>query len=1355
MADKRKIMGRCRLCGRWHRPSACCRPGAGISATGPVSPDEQTRTMAGLSPDLLSEDLLTQPMPRAVATPLAGASALLTRTVGAGGAHSGPVEGMGPGIPPVLGKYRVLRELGRGGMGIVLMAHDEIDDRMVALKLIPVSKVDRPRLLRFMREFRAVKKLDHPNVIRVYDADFHEDRPYFTMEFVDGDDLRKTVNKKWAGGGTAEFAQDLEAVLAIFRQTAAALGHIHSRGMIHRDLKPDNIMVEKSGRAKLMDFGLVKELGEDLEQTQVGIVVGTAAYMAPEQILGLRDLDGRVDFYALGVALYEVLAGQRPYGGPSVMAVIQKHLKGEPPPLRRFAPWIEADLEKLVVDLMARERQNRPATGEEIMVRIDHILSRGEGLVLLFDSDVIEVLVPAFVGHDGFDSWLEELLDQAVFGCSGACGVLVEGGSGMGKSRYLEEVGKWARMEILPVVHVVCREEARAPFSAFAPFLASLGSQVGGLSREKKQELAPVAALVPALREVLGAEEGVSAEKALPAAVNLVAEALGAQPMVLLIDDVHWIDELSLDFLEKLFAWEGNLPLIVALGYRPDEVSTSHRLRSLPGQVAASRLRVQKLEPFEHDFMAALVASALGVGPGDLSSELVVHVAAKARGCPMLALQALRRLVGVRGIIRVAGKIVLRGVVRPEIQPEDETKEILLTQETQAVPREDLVAREIQELVAIFGRGVPVELLLELTRWAEAELLDALNNLLQRRTLRRLQEQGEKFEFVQQAFRAGIYESIPQDRRRELHGRIARFLEGQANAEDCLEAIAHHFRQAHEIVLAMDYLKKCVNKATRLYAHRDCIRLAAEALELSGHLPEGRERWLLEFDLVGCQSRSHYCLAEFHEALRVAHIQLDLARRTREPRHLLGARNNLGVLCGKVGEFQAAREHYEAALEHAKNSSVAHFQGAILGNLAVIYQRLASTGQTRELLAKAVEASRRAGNVEFEASVLINLARQEMMNGNIQNGRRCLERLRELARIGNIHEKAARTDLLWGCWANVTGDWNRAQQLWMKALPHLRHFGDEHWLQWTLLYLADLAIRRGFHDVAEKRLAELSEDHNLSFAQSLTSSTSLEQRLQEPKLRANYLRLKGELALARNEWSLAIPELRELAAREVRVDPMEPLGAKLALARVLGAVGEIAEAISCLEDVISNCRKFDVVLLHTPACFHQLSLQMEAGQPPSQLLEKLECLIREAEARQERHWLVRLQIRRLVVKKDPADAAWAEALAFFEHQQARVDWAETLLLQAEVALDCGLVQRGREILRVHQSELLELGIPWYQLWCYSLLSVAESSERIRESRKHAKELLGQLASQLDGATRNQFLMRPAIRTIRMRLRGRC
>ncbi|MHC4253655.1 MAG: protein kinase domain-containing protein, partial [Planctomycetota bacterium] len=269
--------------------------------------------------------------------------------------------------------YEVISKLGQGGMGAVYKAKQTESGRLVALKILPPSLANEGLVARFKREAEITAKLDHANIVRCVEFGFDKRRKchFCALELVEGEDLAKRISRE---GTLAE----PEAV-SVTRQVADALQHAFQNGLIHRDVKPENIMVTSDGTAKLLDLGLARAASAEATRlTQTGMFVGSAYYASPEQALGEKELDTRSDIYSLGCTLYHMLTGKPPFGGTTVMQILQKHVSEKLPWPADVNPDISPGLCRVIARMMAKAPGDRYQTPLHVLADLDLLKGGGE-----------------------------------------------------------------------------------------------------------------------------------------------------------------------------------------------------------------------------------------------------------------------------------------------------------------------------------------------------------------------------------------------------------------------------------------------------------------------------------------------------------------------------------------------------------------------------------------------------------------------------------------------------------------------------------------------------------------------------------------------------------------------------------------------------------------------------------------------------------------------------------------------------------------------------------------------------------------------------------------------------------------
>ena len=262
------------------------------------------------------------------------------------------------------GRYQVIEELGKGGMGNVYKVFDKKIKEKVALKLLkPEIAADEKTIERFSNELKFARKISHRNVCRMYDLSEEEGAHYITMEYVPGEDLKSMI------GMIGQFSAGKTIYVA--KQLCEGLAEAHRMGVVHRDLKPQNIMIDREGNARIMDFGIARSL-RTKGITEAGVMIGTPEYMSPEQV-DAKEVDNRSDIYSLGVILYEMVTGRVPFPGETPLSIAVKHKTEQPRNPREFNAQIPEDLSRMIMRCMEKDKEKRYQGAEELLSELEKI----------------------------------------------------------------------------------------------------------------------------------------------------------------------------------------------------------------------------------------------------------------------------------------------------------------------------------------------------------------------------------------------------------------------------------------------------------------------------------------------------------------------------------------------------------------------------------------------------------------------------------------------------------------------------------------------------------------------------------------------------------------------------------------------------------------------------------------------------------------------------------------------------------------------------------------------------------------------------------------------------------------------
>ncbi|MEO1082973.1 MAG: serine/threonine-protein kinase [Acidobacteriota bacterium] len=492
------------------------------------------------------------------------------------------------------GRYELLSELGKGGMGVVYLARDTVLDREVAVKTLHPGYMSKESIERLRREAQVVAKMDHPAITPVFDLGTHQGALFLVMPVLSGKTLRTLLDE----GGLS-----LGDALGVVVQVAEALDYSHARGVIHRDVKPENVMVTPERgelRARVMDFGLARDPSTRASLTLSGGVIGTLAYMSPEQVQAMP-IDHRADLYSLGAVLYECLAGRPPFTGPMHRLIVEIAQDAARPVGEHVA--VDGELERLVARCLEKRPDRRPESGREISAVLAEALSRLDGDALgqavtqtpSSASRTSRLSVAPIIGRASEMAEVESRLQAAA---DGECQlVLIEVEAGVGKTRVLEEVGRLAEGRGVRVVRgrVADRQNA-PPFQAFCEVVQDYfrahesSSRTSSVIADLSDLAGELVTRFPIFAEIEGLRGQASDD--LPAThdehptrvYELFARTLlrlaGGRPLVVLFENLH-LGDASVEALAYVVRRLGASPTLFAATFRRRRVrESSPRSRS-------------------------------------------------------------------------------------------------------------------------------------------------------------------------------------------------------------------------------------------------------------------------------------------------------------------------------------------------------------------------------------------------------------------------------------------------------------------------------------------------------------------------------------------------------------------------------------------------------------------------------------------------------------------------------------------------------------------------------------------------------------------------------------------------------
>jgi hypothetical protein len=715
-------------------------------------------------------------------------------------------------------RYQVVRRIGAGGMGVVYEADDLERGQKVALKTI--SNPDVEKIYQLKREFRALADLSHPNLVSLYDLVVVADSCFFTMELLDGVDLlthlwgRKVedpselitttltplpmpITALSAPGASEQVITensprptpcDIDRLRAALPQLALGLHSLHAAGKIHRDVKPSNIQVTSDGRVVLLDFGLVAEL--ERRHGGDGMIVGTVAYMAPEQCAGDVQLTAAADWYAVGVVLFQALTGRLPFEGVPTRVLFEKQTEAAPRP-SLIVQHIPRDLDDLCAELLEREPADRP-TGDQLLRRLG--VGDTERIATPMVSNSRE---GGFTGRDGELALLDEAV--APLARRRASVVLVRAPSGMGKTslvgRFLERLR--VTQPNLLLLRGRCLDREDVPYKAIDHLIDELSDWWLQQTPKQAQALLPRDAyLLPTLFPVLGrvpaiadaprtrivADPQARRTHAFDALRETLQRLGDRHTVVLSLDDMQWVDRDTMTLLADLMRAPDPPPVLLVLASRAEG---SESVVELVRRMDAAQQLID-LGPLSDDAALAIAVSHLGEDNRKTAQELV----READGSPLFLIELTRYLHG-RSIDEVAGK-GLDAMLAERIDSLGEA------------------ARAIAEIVAVAGEPLTRTVLTAVSSVPPAELSRQLSLLRAQRVVRMSGSRAEDtIEPYHARVRSAVLGQLHINRRVRHHRALATALSGKGTAEQ----LARHWYGAGDLELAAGHARRAGDEA--------------------------------------------------------------------------------------------------------------------------------------------------------------------------------------------------------------------------------------------------------------------------------------------------------------------------------------------------------------------------------------------------------------------------------------------------------------------------------------------------------------------------------------------------------------
>jgi len=734
----------------------------------------------------------------------------------------------------VNGRYQVKKFLGEGGKKKVYLVHDTLLDRDVAFALIKTEKLDDATRARVSREARAMGRLgDHPNIVAIYDMGEHEGQPYIVIPVMPGGDVEGLIEK------APEHRLPVEQAVGIAKAICRGLEFAHSKGVIHRDIKPGNIWLGADGTAKIGDFGLA--LAVDLSRlTQPGMMVGTVTYMPPEQAMGGK-VTVKADLYSLGAMLYEMVTGRPPFVGDDSIAIIGQHINTPP-----VSPtWHRADLppalETLILQLLEKDPDKRPESTAVVLQALEAIEA---GKIEKEPSKEAPTENPlyrrVFVGRETELKQLQSAFDGAMSG-QGAL-MMVTGEPGIGKTSLCEQLSTYVALRGGRTLVGHCYEAGSLslPYLAFVEALRSyvLSRDPKDLKEELGSGAADVARIISEIRERLKIKLRPQKDpeeeryRLLQGVTEFLTNAANVQPMLIVLEDLHDADKGTLEMLTHVSRNLAGARLLLVGTYRDVEVDRSHPL-------SAALAELRRVSTYGRVQLRGLNADEVRRMMESITRESVPWGLAEAvhrqtEGNPLFVQEVIRYLAEEGLLARKDGQW------RPT---KDTPLEMTIPEGLRDVigKRLSLLTPECNQLLAVasvIGREFALETLKAVAGIDEDVFVNALKEAVRLSVLEERSQRGVvRYRFTHAFFRQTLYEEMIAPQRLKLHRQVAHTLEtlyARHLKEHAVELAEHfsHSTDPADLAKAVSYAEMAAKRATDVYAYGEAVRLLEQALKV-------------------------------------------------------------------------------------------------------------------------------------------------------------------------------------------------------------------------------------------------------------------------------------------------------------------------------------------------------------------------------------------------------------------------------------------------------------------------------------------------------------------------------------------
>lgn len=952
-------------------------------------------------------------------------------------------------------RYFIEVELGQGGMGIVYKARDTVENRPVALKTMLPAVSSSERNIRFQREFRAIARLNHRNVIKVYQSGQLGENFFFAMEYVDGFGLKEFFNFKNNQPFDFSDSKSVNTLHQVLYQMCQALQYVHANRIVHRDLKPENILISVENDPpilKLLDFGLIHDFDSKEGLTQEGIPLGTVAYMPPEQAMGGK-VDYRADLYSLGAILYELFTGQLPFVGKNPFALLMQHTSTKPEIPSEICPTLPILFDDIIMRLLEKRPEDRFQSAASLWNQLEKALDtfqvqpiEGKITETLIFGQKYPIFTPALIGRENDLAQVLDLIDLE-FGESSRH-LFLGGELGAGKSRLIEELKLKATARSFPIFIGSCSAKGSYPFEPFFDILEQIENrrpQANANFSITNSIFVRISQLRIGIRTTYESQDlpGQYLVTNKDEFLDLFFQAIGGftrkYPGCLILEDIHWADTSTWELLKKLFIESRNLPISILVTYRPEEIQKCAFYDDLIElqKDFDRRIELRKLTQPE---VGQMMSSMLGQ---DIESqkELVQQVYRQSNGNPFFVQEFVKVLVDKGLLYRDEDRWLLKTLLQSQMAIPNSVHDAV----SQRLAILNADEYKLLEFASLLGMNFSFDELQEITEWDHNKLLDTLDGLLKSYLLSE-DGHGAAYQFAHAFIQNVVYNQIEETWRIRQHCLIADRIEAQHGGETEIPIyqnklplkltirLAYHYFEAQEYAKAAYYHLVSSRISKTNFAEPEAkrhLRRAMDCLERTqlADLPRDWAISLLRLDAYLClfnddfqnarvkleyalkQIDAYYpiqdqfderlqLISSYHysgltqEAMAVCQECFALKPHLSQKWELSIPHNLMGYLHLQSGRYREAIPEFQKALEILEQYPSIEKTVTTWINLGTAYEALSEFEAFEEYVERAYNSRHLIRDVDRKAVLIYNFARIKGIHGLLDEAIALLNEIR-------------------------------------------------------------------------------------------------------------------------------------------------------------------------------------------------------------------------------------------------------------------------------------------------------------------------------------------------------------------------